>query len=110
VIFVTAPTSFYGLGVPAYLMQAGLTPDAETVLAEHRDYNQIVREVAREESAHLLDLEAELGRLPNQELESIFRLDGIHFTPLGAERVAAEVAAFLALEGLLPGQTDVNGP
>jgi lysophospholipase L1-like esterase len=110
VIFVTAPTSFYSLGVPVYLMQAGLTPDAETLLAEHRGYNQIVREVARDESAYLLDLEAELGRLPNDELESIFRLDGIHFTPLGAERVAAQVAAFLALEGLLPGQTRVSRP
>lgn len=102
VIFVTAPTSFYRLGVPAYLVQAGLTPDAETVLAEHRAYNQIAREVARDESAYLLDLEAELDRLPNEELESIFRLDGIHFTPLGAQRVAAEVGAFLARERLIP--------
>ena len=110
VIFVTAPTSVYRLGVPAYLMQAGLTPDAETLLAEHRGYNQIAREVARDESAYLLDLEAELGRLPNEELESIFRLDGIHFTPLGAERVAARIAAFLAGEGLLPGQSRVSRP
>jgi lysophospholipase L1-like esterase len=102
VVFLTAPTSFGRLGVPGYLMEARLTPDAQTVLAEHRAYNQIVREVAREQGAALFDLEARLGALSAAEQARIFRSDGIHFTEAGADEVARQLAEFLTREGLVP--------
>ena len=102
VVLVTAPSTHPSLGVPDYLTVEGFAPDAETVLEEHASYNRIVREVAAElTDAHLLDLEAAYADLPGDELRNLFRTDGIHFTEAGLERVAADIAAFLARTGIV---------
>ena len=45
--------------MPDYLLTRPFASDAESVLRLHRDYNAVVREVARERGALLVDLERE---------------------------------------------------
>ena len=62
----------------------------------------MLREVATTHStSRLLDLAAELDARPAEELRSLFRPDGIHFTDAGLDEVARLVAAFLREQGLV---------
>jgi len=98
VVFVTAPTSHYALGVPADLIGRGYAPDEEAVLDRHRDYADIVREVARERGSILLDLE---GRYQERaDLAALFLTDGVHFTEEGYE-LTAEIIVDLVRERIL---------
>lgn len=94
VVFITAPTSHYQLGVPDQLIEQGVIDSGEACVRLHRQYNGIVREVAAERGAGLLDLEADLDRLP--ELEAIFERDGIHPNGAGLRLVAERIAAYVA--------------
>lgn len=95
VVFMTAPSSHEKVGFPPELAAKGAVPDVATGLALHREYNDIVRAVAKEKGDALLDLAAEMSALP--DLRPLFLADGIHFTESGrawvATRVAAEIAA-----------------
>ena len=102
VVLVTAPSAHATLGVPDYLVEEGFAPSAEAVLEEHAAYNRVLREVATAHStSRLLDLAAELDARPAEELQSLFRPDGIHFTDAGLDEVARLVAAFLREQGLV---------
>jgi lysophospholipase L1-like esterase len=90
VIFITAPTSQYRLGVPDVLIERGFVADKATAAKLHRSYNEIAREAANPPMSHLLDLEAEFERLPQPE--ELFMKDGIHFTPTGLALVAKRVS------------------
>jgi lysophospholipase L1-like esterase len=90
VIFVTAPTSHYALGVPPYLLLLHFVDDAEGAMKLHRAYNEIVRETARRTGAILLDLEAEAEA--RDDLATLFIADGIHFTEAGNAWVGGRVA------------------
>ena len=68
--------------------------------ADHRAYNEVVRELAGE-GDHLLDLERAYAELDEQELGRIFRADGIHFTPAGLDRIGRDIAAFVRQQGLV---------
>jgi lysophospholipase L1-like esterase len=94
VVFVTAPTSFYALGVPPYLLLLKFVKDAETGIKLHREYNAIVRDVAQRTGAILLDLEAEAEK--RTDLDKIFITDGIHFTPEGNAWLGDRVAKCIA--------------
>ena len=86
VVFITAPTSFYGVGVHPRLLRQSFAKDADAAIRLHRAYNDVVRDVA----LHLLDLEADLdGR---DDLDELFLSDGIHFRATGLELVSSEVA------------------
>ena len=99
---MTAPSAHATLGVPDYLVEEGFAPSAEAVLEEHAAYNRVLREVATAHStSRLLDLAAELDARPAEELRSLFRPDGIHFTDAGLDEVARLVAAFLREQGLV---------
>ena len=100
VVFITLPSSLGALGVPDYLVEAGFARDAGSVLADHRAYNEVVRELAGE-GDHLLDLERAYAELDEQELGRIFRADGIHFTPAGLDRIGRDLAAFVRQQGLV---------
>jgi lysophospholipase L1-like esterase len=94
VVFISAPTSHYRLGVPDYLVERHFVPDKPFSVAIHRDYNQIVRAVAAgAPGSYLLDLEREFES--REDLEAIFTRDGIHFTPPGLALVAKRVSEFL---------------
>jgi lysophospholipase L1-like esterase len=96
VVLVTAPTSHYALGVPAQLIERGYAPDERTVVERHRAYAQIVREVAEEEGAILLDLERSYQ--DRADLAELFLEDGVHFTERGYELVAEIVSDLVARE------------
>lgn len=90
VVFVTAPTSHYRLGVPPYLLLLHFVADSESAIRLHRAYNEVVRETARRTGAVLLDLEAEAEA--RQDLDTLFIADGIHFTDAGNAWVGGRVA------------------
>ena len=93
VVFLTAPTTFYKLGVPQKLVDDQFAKSGEEAIRLHREYNAITREVAESSGARLLDLEKEMGLAP--ELESWFLKDGVHFSPEGRQWVAERVARFV---------------
>ena len=97
VIFITPPTAHYALGVPDYLVTEGFAASKERVTALHREYNQIVRDVAAAHGWLSLDLERELAGLDS--LPELFGRDGIHLTRAGSALVARRIADFIAAHG-----------
>lgn len=95
VLFLTAPTSHYRVDAPDYLVRGGFASDKPTSLTLHRQYNDIVRAVARERGAALLDLEQELGSLPPRDVAALFSRDGIHLSLAGSAVVASRIARTL---------------
>jgi lysophospholipase L1-like esterase len=94
VVFISAPTSHYRLGVPDYLVEQHFVPDKPFSVSMHRSYNEIVREVAAgAPGSYLLDLEREFES--RGDLDAIFLRDGIHFTQAGLALVARRVSEFL---------------
>jgi lysophospholipase L1-like esterase len=100
IVFITAPTSHYRLGVPEYLIELKFALSKESVMSLHAEYNDVVRQVAQGEGVFLLDLEAIFDKLTDNELSLIFMEDGIHFTETGIKEVARQVAGFLQANGL----------
>lgn len=95
IVFITAPTSHDRLGVPDYLIQKHFSPDKQSVVRLHREFNQIVREVARRNGSYLLDLEGEFAASSNESLRALFMADGIHLTPIGLGVTARRIADFI---------------
>jgi lysophospholipase L1-like esterase len=93
VIFITAPTSHYRLGVPDSLIRQDYVEDKQSAVRLHRQYSQIVREVAALSKAPLLDLEAEFTGI--EDLRAVFLEDGVHFTPSGLALVGKELSDFV---------------
>jgi lysophospholipase L1-like esterase len=90
VIFVTAPTSHYALGVPPYLLLLHFVESAESAIKLHRAYNDVVRRVAKRTMSVLLDLESEAEA--ERDVGKLFTGDGIHFTDAGNEWIGKHVA------------------
>lgn len=65
---------------------ASVAGDLDEAVRTHDEYLEVVREVARETGAHLVDLERALGRDPRW-----FSRDGFHFRQAGIERVAERI-------------------
>ena len=89
-VLITAPTSYYQLGVPDYLVERKFVPDKETAINRHRSYNDVVREIAEHNNLTLLDLEKAFAS--RRDLGRIFTSDGIHFSNTGLNLVAERVA------------------
>jgi lysophospholipase L1-like esterase len=85
VIFITAPTTYYRLGVPEILVKLNFVPNKQFVVSMHKKYNEIVREVAQETDSFLLDLESDFNSRNN--IKKIFK-GGIHFSPFGRKLVS----------------------
>jgi len=107
VIYITAPTSHYRLGVPDYLVKERFVPDKQSAVTLHRQYNRIVKNLTRETGAYLLDLEFEFDGSPN--LTELFEHDGIHFTPLGLDVVAGRISEFIQTTVLLADENPSTG-
>jgi lysophospholipase L1-like esterase len=88
VLFITAPQEIRDWNNPELLPLP-----TERVVALHAQYNDVVREVARETGADLVDLAALVEAQPPR---SVIAWDGIHFSPAGCRFVARVVAAKLA--------------
>lgn len=92
-ILITAPSAFDLKGVAEHLLSRPFVRDAATLERLHREYNDVVREVASERGALLLDLDRELGaRVDRGEL---FLRDGVHLSEAGILAVAERFAAFV---------------
>jgi lysophospholipase L1-like esterase len=96
VLFVTSPTSHYQMGVPDYLVELGFVRDKKTAARMHRDYNQVVRDIAGTGDSFLLDLEEELNTVSRDTLEALFRRDGIHLKPAGLAVIAGRIRDSIA--------------
>ncbi len=88
VIFITAPTAHYKLGVPEPLIEGKLVQSRQAAFTLHRQYNQAVRDMTKSPNAVVLDLESEFNTFSHADLSKIFIHDGIHFTPVGLTLVA----------------------
>jgi lysophospholipase L1-like esterase len=88
VLFITAPQEIRGWNNPDLLPLP-----TERVVELHARYNDVVRKVARESGADLVDLAALVEAQPPR---SVIAADGIHFSPAGCRFVARVVAAKLA--------------
>ena len=93
VVFITAPTSYYRLGVPDVMVDQNFVRDKQSLVTMHRTYNQIVREVAGSTGSYLLDLERDFDS--REDLHAIFLPDGVHFTQPGLALVAKRVSDLL---------------
>jgi lysophospholipase L1-like esterase len=94
VIFMTAPTSMYLLGVPRFLLGEHFVRRESDLVRDHKKYNEIVREVCKESGALLIDLETEFNALADG-VGPLFRNDAIHFSTLGLMVVSNIVTRFI---------------
>ena len=106
-ILFTAPTSHRRGQEPAYLAKRWLI-NLEDLVPLHRKYVQIVREVAAAENALLVDLHHEFSQLPRQDLENLFRSDGIHLHPAGNRKIAELIDRTFDQAGLYPRIMDLS--
>jgi lysophospholipase L1-like esterase len=90
VLLVTSPTSFATRGVPAKFVEEGFATSKDRALTLHRQYNQVVREVAELRGWYLADLAAAAAEL--SEPSEVFMQDGVHFTEPGVRWVASLLA------------------
>jgi lysophospholipase L1-like esterase len=88
VLFITAPQEIRDWHNPDLLPLS-----TERVVEIHARYNDVVRKVARETRAGLVDLAA---LVEDQPPRSVIARDGIHFGPAGCRFVARVVAAKIA--------------
>jgi len=90
VALVTAPTAFsQPSDVPDYLVEDGFIADKATLFRIHREYNDIVREVARSKSVLLIDCAAGFDASPKKK--ALFGEDGIHPNEAGHWLIALKV-------------------
>jgi lysophospholipase L1-like esterase len=114
VIFITAPTSHYRLGVPEILVKLNFVPNKQFAVSMHKKYNEIVREVAQETDSFLLDLESDFNSRDN--IKKIFRGDGkggIHFSPFGTKSVSRLIVELIekrVLSSKLSSSADLRVP
>lgn len=71
----------------------------------HRAYNNVVRKVAADTGAPMLDLERDFFELRPVRVQKVFSSDGIHFTREGLRLVGRRIARFLEENDLVPGTT-----
>jgi lysophospholipase L1-like esterase len=69
-------------------------------LAIYDEYNRIIRAVAAQHDAYLLDMQATLGNEAHSELGSLLATDGVHLTAAGERLVALSMLQALEASGL----------
>ena len=86
------------LGIPDYLMTSGEVDDPALLVSLHRQFNGVVREVARDTASPAIDLEAETDA---EDKQALFVEDHIHLTEAGRQFVAQRLVQELRKQGLL---------
>jgi lysophospholipase L1-like esterase len=95
-ILITAPSTLSPEAVPNYLFAHGFVAQGgERVDLLHQRYAAVVRQVARETGAVLVDAATDFAATPDGG-RSLMRDDGIHLTAAGLERLAGLVARAVA--------------
>lgn len=92
-ILLTAPTAFYFCGVPDYIVSTGLAHDKNSAITQHREYNEIIRDIAKNQNRHLLDAERIINKLKNPN--GLFLEDRIHFSSSGLNYMADLIYSYL---------------
>lgn len=91
-VLITAPSTLAPDAVPNYLFAHGFVAQGgERVDLLHQRYAAVVRQVARETGALLVDAAADFAATPDGGA-SLMRDDGIHLTAAGIQRLAGLVA------------------
>jgi len=97
-ILATAPSN-HSLGhVPENFIKTRKAESEETLIIRHRNYNNIVRQVAAEKNAELADCDA-LFNPHNKDL--LFLKDGVHPNALGRHLIAEALSTRLRAVGVL---------
>lgn len=100
-VLITAPSSHVQGKEPEYLRDRFLS-DISQLVPLHTQYNNIVRNVARENGVLLLDLDAEFRQLPVETLRDEYMMfDGIHWRPAGSRAIAESLYRLLQEHQLL---------
>ncbi len=86
--FLTAPHAL-DLGIPPYLLSSGEISDPSRLLELHQSYTDVVRQVAKETGAGLVDLQERMDRMDKRDL---FMDDHIHLSDRGRTLVAQMLA------------------
>jgi len=84
-VLFTAPGNHGPGRVPDYYIVNGLAESEESIIRLHRQYNDIVRDVARKMRVEVLDLEEAFNR---QNKDDLFIKDGIHPNAQGRHLIA----------------------
>jgi lysophospholipase L1-like esterase len=101
-VLLTAPAAHVQGEEPQYLAERWLV-DLSTLVPVHRQYADVVREVAEKEEVTLVDLAEEFDALPRHRVQAeYFHTDGIHLTPAGDQVIAAILHRRFEEEALLP--------
>ncbi|MCZ6600924.1 MAG: GDSL-type esterase/lipase family protein [Acidobacteria bacterium] len=91
-VLITAPSTLSSEAIPDYLVAHGfVTRDGEPIQVLHERYVALVRRVAGETGAPLVDAAADFAASPDAG-RSLMRQDGIHLTAAGIHRLAELVA------------------
>ena len=96
VLLVTAASAHIRRGAPDFLIERGFAANKTDVIELHRQYNDVVRELAGAKSWSLLDLEREAQEHP--EFEAVFKKDGVHFTDEGLFWVSSRMTQMILAE------------
>ncbi len=100
-VLLTAPSSHRVGREPVYLGERWLE-DLSELVPLHRRYAEIVREVARDEGALLVDMLVAFDQFPQEDLaHKYFVEDGIHLTSEGSWELAQKLYWALEANGLL---------
>jgi len=95
-VLITAPTTLSSAAIPSYLVAHGFaTLDGEPIQVLHERYVALVRRVAAETGAPLVDAAADFASTADGG-RSLMRQDGIHLTTAGIRRLADLVAQVVA--------------
>lgn len=100
-VLITAPTSHERGKEPEYLTNRWLR-SLNDLIPLHQKYISLVREVANEENAYLLDLAKKFEELPkNVVRDQYFMRDGIHLKKAGNEIIGRMMVDFFLDNGLI---------
>jgi len=95
-VLITAPSTLSSGAIPSYLVAHGfVTTDGESIQVLHERYVDLVRRVARETGAPLVDAAADFEASPDGG-RALMRQDGIHLTAAGIQRLADLVVRVVA--------------
>ena len=94
-VLATAPSAIGAGKVPAFLLELGFIARPEDLLTLHREYNRIVRELARETGAPLCDLDRAFEERGAAGLFADPGQDLIHPNAEGYRLMAGQLAATL---------------
>jgi lysophospholipase L1-like esterase len=101
VIFATEPSSHPSLGVPDDAVSSSYAKSKEAALTMFREYNDVVRAVARERGTwRLIDLDALVSA--RSDVRDVFNPDGICFSKAGQALIADIEARYIRDHFLAP--------